>query len=552
MNIHIIFIIIGLLSSIFGQSQDRKLIYLSGKVDRLLELSGEVFFEAPPEYQIINSNLGGFGGKNSFEQIEYHFTGFPILVRYRGNGQFFLMDQNKSISHYFYKKYGGIGRLHEGFYLASSIDDIGMLQETKYEFLDRFGTPIFVTQQGYRDASYFSEGLAPIKIWGKGWVYINDIGHELDLIPDSLGHMEWVNSFKDGRSLIKKVAYEQNSQGIKPYYISKKGEVLLDVKSLFPDREITNISDFIGGVAYVLFELLNNGEYMGMPVAFIDSIGKVILDVDVAIDFNVYGDGFITIQKKLTNQKYLCEIYDKTSRMLKLPENVNHSQYLGENKFLIGCDLIVGKPSGKAHYYIYDAKSEKIIQPFSGGNCLGVIDNKLIIKGANEEMVIRELGSEKVIYQSQLTGMKVTNLDAYKGKMEDISIFYCQKEEWLSRIKEMQNLKELTLSNLNIIQFPEIANPDLLQLLRIDGCRNLKSLNMEINNLRQLSLRECLSLTNVLKYIRNQKSLLHLYIINMDLTSGEKLEILRTYPKATINGNAKAADYKLQDVIFGF
>ncbi|MGB4820913.1 MAG: hypothetical protein WBP33_17510, partial [Saprospiraceae bacterium] len=247
MNIHIIFIIIGLLSSIFAQSQDRKLIYLSGKVDRLLELSGEVFFEVPKEYEIINSDLNGFGGLNSFQQIEYHFKGFPILVRYRGYGQFFLMDQNKSISHYFYKKYSGIGRLHEGHYLASSIDDKGMLQETKYEFLDRFGTPIFITQQGYRDASYFSEGLAPIKIWGKGWVYINDLGHELDLIPDSLGHMEWAYPFKNGRSLIKKVAYKQNSQSIEPYYISKKGEVLLTVKSLFPEREITNISDYKGG-----------------------------------------------------------------------------------------------------------------------------------------------------------------------------------------------------------------------------------------------------------------------------------------------------------------
>ena len=203
-------------------------------------------------------------------------------------------------------------------------------------------------------------------------------------------------------------------------------------------------------------------------------------------------------------------------------------------------------------YYIFDAKSEKIIQPYSGGNCLGVIDNKLIIKGANEEMVIRELGTEKVIYQSQLTDMKVINLDAYKGKMEDISIFHCQKEEWLPRIKEMKNLKELTLSNLNIIQLPEIANPGLLQLLRIDGCRNLKSLDMQINNVKQLSLRGCLSLTNVLEYIRNQKSLLHLYIINMDLTSSVTSEIIHSYPKAVIKGDAKAADYELQEFIYGF
>ncbi len=553
MNIHIIFIIIVLLSSMFGQSQDRRLICLQGRVDRLVELSGEVFFEAPPEYQIINSNLGGIGGnKNSFEQIEYHFTGFPILVRYRGHGQFFLMDQNKSISHYFYKKYKGIGRLQEGYYLASSIDDQGMLQETKYEFLDRFGTPIFIANQGYRDASYFSEGLAPIKVWGKGWVYINDLGHELDLIPDSLGHMEWVHPFKNGRSLIKKVAYKQNSRSIEPYYISKKGEILLDVKSLFPGREISNISDYKGGVAYVQFEFLNDGEYKGMPVVFIDSIGKIILDIDAAIDFKVDGNGFITFQKKLGDQKYTSEIYDKSGRKLNLPENVNHIKYLGENKYLIGCDIPFGKPNGKARYYIFDAQSEKIIQPHSGGECLGVIDNKLIIKGANEVIVISELGTEKVIYQSQLTDMKVKDLESYKGKLEDISIFYCQKAEWLHRIKDMKNLKELTLSNLNITQLPEIANPGLLKLLRIDGCRNLKYLDIQINNVKQLSLRGCLSLTNVLEYVNNQKSLIHLFIINMDVSSSVTSEIINSYPKAVIRGNAEAADYELQEVIFGF
>lgn len=171
-----------------------------------------------------------------------------------------------------------------------------MLQETKYEFTDRFGTPIFITQQGYRDASYFSEGLAPIKIWGKGWVYINDLGHELDLIPDSLGHMEWAHPFKNGRSLIKKL-FTSKIIKVLSLTIFQKGEVLLAVKSLFPEREITNISDYKGGVACVQFKLLSDKEYKGMPVAFIDTIGKIILDVDAAIDFKVEGDGYITIQK---------------------------------------------------------------------------------------------------------------------------------------------------------------------------------------------------------------------------------------------------------------
>ena len=553
MNIKTILIIIGLLPTVFANSQDRKLICLTGKVDRLVDITGEVFFEAPKEYEIINSDLNGYGGLNSFQQMNYHFTGFPILVRNRNNYNFCLMDQNKIASHFFYKKYSGVGRLHEGYYLASFKKIDGMLQETQYEFLDRFGQPIFNRNQGYRDASYFSEGLAPIKIWGKGWIFINDLGHELDFIPDSLGHMEWVHSFKDGRSLIKKVIYNHNSQStIAPYFISKQGEVLLDVQNIFPDRKITNISEFQGGVAYVQFEMPKSPEYKGVPVVFIDSIGNIILDVDAAIDFKVVGNGFITFQKKLTDQKYVSEIYDKLGRKLNLPENVNQIEFLGENKYLIGCDIPLGRPNGKAKYYLFDAKSEKILQPYSGGDCLGIIDNMLIIKGANEEIVIRELSTEKVIYQSQLTDMKVTNLDAYKGKMEDISIFYCNKAEWLPRIKEMRNLKELTLTNLNINLLPELANPGILQLLRIDECRNLTALDMQINNVKQLSLRACLSLTNVKEFVKNQISLKDLYIINMDVSSSDISEIMKSYPKAVISGNAKFADYELQEVIYGF
>ena len=136
--------------------------------------------------------------------------------------------------------------------------------------------------------------------------------------------------------------------------------------------------------------------------------------------------------------------------------------------------------------------------------------------------------------------------------MGDIETFSCSKDEWLPRLSEMTNLKFLSLNNLTVDTFPNLPNPHLLKLLRISNCRKIKKIQPEIDNLTQLSLSAATSFENLGKYLTHQKSLQKLYIVNMDLTSADKSVIQYRYPKAVISGDAKAADYDVQEVIDGF
>jgi len=136
--------------------------------------------------------------------------------------------------------------------------------------------------------------------------------------------------------------------------------------------------------------------------------------------------------------------------------------------------------------------------------------------------------------------------------MRDIETFYCAKDEWTTRLSEMTNLKFLTLSNLTVDTFPNLPNPQMLQLLRISNCRKIKRIQPEINNLTQLSLSGATSFENLGAYLSRQKSLQKLFIVNMDLTSDDMSVIRYRYPTAVISGDAKAADYSVQEVIKGF
>lgn len=156
------------------------------------------------------------------------------------------------------------------------------------------------------------------------------------------------------------------------------------------------------------------------------------------------------------------------------------------------------------------------------------------------------------IFKSDIKEMTVYNLDEYNGKMKDITTFHCSKDQWLNRISEMTNLKFLSLNNLTVDTFPNLPNPHLLKLLRISNCRKIKKIQAEINNLTQLSLSGAASFEDLGAYLSRQKSLQKLFIVNMDLTSDDMSVIRYRYPKAVISGDAKAADYDVQEVIDGF
>lgn len=531
------------------RAQNQSLIYVPGKIDRLIDKNGNVFFEALSEYELVNSDLSISFGTSLYHQSFYSFSGFPILAKVRAKDQYVLLDSQGEKKAWFPQGLKAVSKLREGFYLASFEVNHNIYQETRFQFVDLMGKTVF-SQKGFSKASYFSEGVAPVRIDGKGWDFINDLGHELNIISDSLKLATHISSFNNGLSLLtlsrKGVG---NQRFISPYFIDKKGTVVLDIGSLFPKRNIMKMSEFKGGVAAVETEWPKSVKYSGFPVAFIDLSGKIVLDIDNIIDYRISESGYIGIIKRENNGENNALLFNTQGKQLTLPKGSTYIKPLGQDYFYIA----TGLGSGNSKSYIYDANKMKVAYPYpTGGEILAMFENKAILKDANGAIKFFDFETQNEIMISNSKELRVINLDQYKGKLSEITNFYCSKNEWISKIAEMTSLEELTLSNLNIVNLPEITNKSKLKLLRIANCSSLLDLDIEITNLNQISLRACASLQNVVGFVKNQINLNKLFIVDMDLSQNDKSDILSKMPNAVIKGNAKSTNSEFQEVIYGF
>lgn len=531
---------------IFTQSQT--LIHITGTKELLTDINGQFFYEVPQGFTLINSNINQNNGTNPHKQSAiFLFDGFPLLAKSKAVSQFVLLYKEKGKIIYFPPGLMGVSRMNEGFYLASRKKDNGYWETTYFQFFDRNANPVFTSTEMTK-ASDFSEGLAPVRISGKGWRYINDLGHEFRLLNDSLEHAEWVTSFHDGLSLVKVVSREKGkSNFIHPFFINKQGEIVFALNKIVGGKRIRSADEFRGGLAAIETEWPNK-PYNGRPITFMNKSGKVVLELEDVIDYRISGTGHIAISKRDENGKNMAFLYDGDGKLMPIPEGIEYMSYVGGKYF----SLSRGLGTGKAEHLYYNVELKKTMEFHPTGKCLGVFGDRLLLEGANQEKRIFDMTNGEELYHSELKNMVIQNLDAYEGNLEDIEIFYCYKDEWVNQIEKMTNLKELTLRSLSIEKFPKISNPKSLRLLRIDHCKNLGEINQDINNLNQLSLRDCVKLQKVKDFVLSQHTLSKLFIINMGIDVKEAQQMESKVKEAIIKGSIEAADYEVQEVIYGF
>ncbi|HMS97823.1 MAG TPA: hypothetical protein PKA12_03715 [Saprospiraceae bacterium] len=540
-------ILLFVLLSISIMAQERTLILVPGKKDLLLDTNGVVFFELNDLFEFINSEIYGDDGRNGYHRsVAYPFYGFPFLVKQRGNGVFQLLDKSGETKAWLPRGLKGVAVKQGGFYRASMEVDEKLYRSTRFVFLDGSGSLVF-SKEGYRSASSFSDGIAAVN--SGGWMFINDLGHEVKILPDSMKNARSVTRFHEGVSIVLMNPSSKSGMPVfRPYVIDAKGNILVDVSALFPGKEIKNMHEFKGGVSMIEFFWDSKLPYSGRPIAFINRSGKVLLDVDHVIDEKVGEAGHIVLSRRQKNGEDKWEMYEPNGKQIKLPIGVSYIQPISK-KYL---KLTFNDPKIKTKSSLYDVQTMKFVYETTGYDCMGVVYDRALLKGANEDVKLIHLKTGATLFQSSPKDQKVYDLDRYNGKMEDVSIFYCFKDVWVPRISEMTGLKELNLSNLTIENIPPIANKEKLSLLRISNCRKLKELDGGINQLTKLSISGGTSLKGLDVFIQQQTRLKELHLINMDFSEIEKANILRKFPKAVIKGTAKDADYELQEVIDGF
>ncbi len=527
------------------KAQEQTLILIPGKKEILLDTNGKAFFELNEQYEFINSDIS-FDGNGYHKSVVYSFNGFPLLVKKRGDKVYLLLDKNGETKAWLPSGLKGVAPKKGGFYLASKEVDEKFYRSTRFVFIDESGSFVFL-KEGYSTASSFSDGIAAVN--SGRWIFINDLGHEIKILPDSMKNARSVTRFHEDVSIVLMNPSSKSGMPVfRPYVIDAKGNILIDVSALFPGKEIKNMHEFKGGVSMIEFFWDHNLPYSGRPIAFINKSGKVLLDVDHVIDEKVGEGGHIVLSRRQKNGKDKWEMYEPNGKPMKLPAGVNYIKPISKKYVKLSFE----DPKVKSKSSLYDIQTMKWVYETTGYDCMGVVYDRALLSGPNEEVKLVHLKTGAILYQSSLKDQKVNDLDRYLGKLEDISIFYCYKDEWVPRIGEMTGLKELNLNNLSVEKFPTIAKKEKLTLLRISNCRKLEEMDGDINQLTKLSISGGTSLHGLDKFVLNQSRLKELHLINMDFSVGEKSNILARFPQAVIKGTAKEADYELQEVIEGF
>ena len=529
------------------KAQEHTLILVPGKKEILLDTNGKVFFELNENFEFINSDIFRDDGRNNIHRrFAYPFNGFPLLVKQRGNNIYHLLDKNGETKAWLPPGLKGVAAKQGGFYLASIAVDEKLYLATRFIFIDESGSIIFL-KEGYRSASSFSDGKAAVN--PGAWMFINELGHEVKILPDSMKNARSITRFHEGVSIVLMQQSSQKGMPVyRPYVIDAKGNILIQVSALFPGKEIINMHEFKEGVSMIEFLRDYNLPYNGRPIAFINKLGKVLLDVDNVIDEKVGEGGHIILSRRQKSGEDKWEMYEPNGKPIKLPPGVNYIQPVSK-KYV---KLYLDDPKVKSKSFLYEIQTMKRVYETTGYNCNAVVHERVLLSGPNEDSKLVHLKTGAILYQTSSKDLKVIDLDRYTGKMEDIGIFYCYKDEWVPRISEMTGLRELNLSNLSIENIAPIANPEKLSLLRISNCRKLKTLDLGINQLNKLSISGGTSLKGIDAFVQKQTKLKELHLINMDFSVDERSNILNKFPRAVIKGTAKDADYELQEVIDGF
>ncbi len=522
-------------SNMFGQY--KKLIYLEGETDKLLDLNGKLVCDVPIKFGL---NRGNYSFQRNIyldeNKSQYDFYGFPIILKSRFNNFIGELNENCQVNT-INTSYSSVSRIKEGFYLTVK-DGSYKSKEKIFAFLDSAGNPAFEHLNGFSKAFWFSEGLASVWIDSIGWVFLDSKGNLSDIIDDSLKRSEIVTPFKNGFAMvIKKISDEKGNDSFLPFLIDKKGKVVLNISEKVNRRIIRNFSNFNGEIFWIRTEMSQNNKNAQNSIVILNTSGEIVKEIQGKVKCFIEGDGFIVLHiYKENNSMPEIEIFNKAGMKLSLPEETEYVEYLDANKFKL---TVEPKNKGRK-FYLFDAVKNEIVFHHPKAEILGLVENRLILEGVNKDIRVINYEDNKLLYQSYPNEIEIYDLDEYMGTMEDIIKFHCSEDRWVERITEMSNLKFLTLNKLKIKELPDISKLVNLTKLKLEDCSKINILDMSAKNLTHLSLKSCVSISNVFEFVMNQSQLEVLHIINMDLLPNEKLSILEKIPHAIIDGNSKS------------
>ncbi len=540
-------------SNIFCQAEN--LFPVIGNPNVVLDEQGKFLFELPEGYKIINAwdgkhDMGWAGGMADTDIGECG----NILAWNMSKRNYAMFDaQGNFITSL--GDYLSVTPCSEGFHLGEFKDPKSSFGSKRYRFIKASGEIVF-KRDGFYKADIFIDGLAAVRLSGIGWHYINTLGHEKKLIPDTLKNITEVSSFYSGLSMIKlrgKKIKDSYKYALKVYFIDQKGEIKIDLGKLFPDRIVTRVSPFYSGISIIEFYKPKDAPTMGSHIAYINTKGEVICDYENIEGYRPPKTAYASFMLWEKDKPYVAKLYDVNKNELVLPKvkglNPTSIHHVGENVFQVNYRL--GEKEYEQH--LFDAQQNELVYQLGNEDPMGVRFNLFSFKESKTKRhFVIDRTTKEIVYDTKIENQVVRELTDKSVDFSRIKTMLVTKEEDLKNISQLTNCEELTFRNLDLESLPDLTSLSQLKLLRIDNCRQLKSFPTNIHNLEQLSLRNCTSATNVYEFVINQKNLKKLFVINFDLTYDQKLEMKAICKDSRVSGTRKGAESMLEEVLIGF
>lgn len=523
--------------------------------NKLIDQNGNVVAELPPNYSIINSLDGNhdMGWVQGMADIDIGECGNILAIDY-DTREIAMFDLKGNKLRSFSNRYSTITPCQEGYHVGHFLDPNDTYKINKrFHFLDLQGYITF-EPGGYSMAKPFNDGLAAVSIPKKGWTYINDLGHEKDIIPEQIKNIKDVSSFYHGLSMIK--SYRERDGYLyfyDGYYIDRKGEIVLDIQKLFPDKQLSRMSSFRGGTALLEFKKpKGDDKYRKSEYYYINTEGKVISSASELDGFREAKSAFIGYNETQSNKSWKVHLNDAKGEKLSIPriDGLTPTSVYPINDHYF--QLTYSGKKGKGGKFVYDASVQDTIQKITG-DVMAIKGDLISFKNSmTKRHFVINYKTKEIVLDTDVSNLKVRNLDHMEGEYSKVKNFVCSRMEDVDRLPLLTNLKELTIQNLEVESLPDLSSLTKLKILRIDNCRSLKQFPDYLTKLTQLSLRSCTSATNTKAMIDNQTELEILYLLNFDLPSDYKRLLSSKYPKGEIFGNAKSAESELQVISSGF
>ncbi len=371
----------------------------------VIDQEGNKIFTLPKGEKIINS----WEGKHDVRWRE-GLASFDIgtcgnIVTVNENSRTHsLFDTNGKFLYQFKKIYQSITPCNEGFHVAVSSTDKNSPYSRQYKvfhFLDTNGRIIF-SKDGYNYADVFVDGLAAVRNSKYEWCYINDLGHELKLIPEEIEKVKSATSFHYGVSVVKAaIPEDKKGKTFRVYFIDREGKIIFDSHEAFNGTPVKRVSKFHNGL--IALTLLKEGDIKtGFHLVYLNNQGEIVWQTENAYSNIIAKSGYIldqTQDRKNFNVNY--KIFDAEGNEVIVPnifetgtKNIYHinDQYFQVSHTSNDNQYRLTLFDAKTGQHIYDLEDYALAVK---GNLISMVNK------STERFYVVDKDSKKVVYDSE-------------------------------------------------------------------------------------------------------------------------------------------------------